>query len=70
MLLLQARCEAMANQHEKSLETLRTAVDKGFMVIEVLMQAEEFAEVQKLPGYAALVEEIRSKVEEVAGPAG
>jgi arylsulfatase A-like enzyme len=61
MLLLKARCEARGEEHEAALETLRAAADRGFKSFDVLEQAEEFAEVMKLPGFAELAAEAEPK---------
>jgi len=52
--VLLARCQAEAGQTERSLETLREAVDRGFAQVRRLEETKEFEGVARLPGFAAL----------------
>lgn len=54
MLVLRARCEALAGDPERSLETLRAAVDLQFRRLDIVETAPDMAAVVEMPGFAEL----------------
>ncbi len=54
--VLLARCQAGAGDDDAALVTLGQAVDRGFVQLERLAEAEEFRELAKKPGFRQLVD--------------